>query len=1168
MAASSKLLAGRYQPLGVIGRGATGTVHRAADRLSGRHVALKTLGLDPQDAGASPSTEQPARTAELLAREFRLLAGLHHPNVVVSLDHAFDEAVQSFFTMDLHDNACTLREAASGQPLATKVDLLVQLLHALAYLHRRGLVHRDVKPENALCVGGVVKLIDFGLAVRPGETEAEASSCGTLAYAAPELLRGAPFEPSADLYAVGIIAYEIFTGRHPYDTSSPAKLLQSVFRSAPDFAATGIDPRLADVLRRLLAREPAERFGSAFEVITTLSTALDRTVAAETASTRNSFLHAAGLVGREAEMERLRLALPNAVSPERRPMLIGGESGIGKSRLLDELAVEAKVRGIRVLRGQARREGARPYESWRGVLRHLILLADPSELEAAALASAVPDIATLIGREVKPPPELDPAATHVRLARVLEALLRRCKEPLLIVLEDMQWAGDESLKLFARVQAIAPELRVLLLATYRSDERPGLLQALPGVDHLALAGLGADAIERLCASMIGEGSADPARRVVVERVLRESHGNVFLVLELMRVLADDAGGLERIGTVALPEQIFSGGIGRLVRRRVDRRLSARERAFLRTAAVAGRELDLEVLAAIHPDLDVRASAARAVDAAVLSSAQGRWWFAHDRVRDALVDALPDDERRALHGRIAHAVLALSPSQASTLAHHFGAAGQLEREREFAALAGDQFLNSGAYHDAIPYLRRALALTGLAADRLARAALERKLGEALFRCGQLLEGRESLGAALSTLGRPLPTTRARTVRRILGEARVQVGLRGRRTPPPAATKAEIALFEEAILAYTQLSRLAHHLNDEELVLLVTLSALNLAERGNLRAHHARLAAVMGTVMGLLPVHRWARFYFDLAHGLSARLGDSGIEAFVLAHQGYYEAGIGQWQSCREHLERSMALYDGIGDVRLWEESVSILAYALFYQGELPRSLELYRALERSGEERVDSQIVSWGLTNRLKLLVRSGAIANIEDLLARADGLLIDGITKAVCDGVKVELELVRRDLVAAQSAAGAASARLERAPPRSFMACSTYAAVSEVHLACWAAGTGLAPDQVRRLQQAAGRANRALAKIARVFPIAEPARLLHAGTFESLRGRSDRARALWEEAARVAAARELPLEEALALDALAACPESEDREAKRARAMMLFDRLGTSPSRRAARLLL
>jgi tetratricopeptide (TPR) repeat protein len=1126
-------IARRYERLGILGRGATGAVYRARDHLHRRIVALKTVSLALADPGVFDShftSSQPVRMEDLLAREFLLLARLRHPHVVASLDYGHDNAGRPFFTMDLQENACTFREATRDRSVATKVDLLVQLLHALAYLHRRGLVHRDVKPENALCTGGVVKLVDFGLAVATGHVDEW--PCGTLAYCAPEVLRGAPTSARADLYAVGVIAHEILTGRHPFDTSSPAKLLQSVFQSHPDLTSAAIAPGLGPVLERLLARDPADRFQNALDVVGALTAGLGRALPLETVSTRESFLQGAEFVGRDRELGLLQLALPT-VTGQGGAWVVCGESGIGKSRLLEELTVEALVRGVRVLRGQSLHAGSRPYEPWTSVLRLLLLLAEPTTFEASVIAHVVPDTAAILDREVPTAAELEPEATHVRLVRVLEALLRRCRQPLLLVLEDMQWAGAESLNLFERVKVLSSELPILLVAAFRTDDQAALPEALSLAENIRLGRLSASAVSRLCGAMIGDpGDDDEGRKELVELVVRKSDGNVFAVLEVVRTLADEAGGLELVAALRKPERLFAGRVERLLDRRVER-LSEQERAFLRTAAIAGRELDLRVLATVHGGLDVRACAERGAEAAVLSSVEGRWWFCHDKLRDAFIESLPDAERRRIHREVARAVLAVAPGDASTLAHHFRAAGDAAAEREFAALAGSQFLRSGAYQEAIPYFRRALQLTTpLDGSLIAQARLQRQLGETLFRCGKLVEARAYLAGALATLGRPLPGKPALLGWRVFREAISQLALRARTSRggegprPPAAT---VERFEEAILAYTQLSRLAHHLNDEPLVLYVTLSALNLSERGRLLAHNARLAAVTGAVMGLVPVHRWARFYFETARRLGDRMNDPSIRAFVLAHRGYYEAGIGQWQDCREHLERSIALYEETGDVRLGEESTSILAYALFYKGETGRSLELFRRLERSGEERGDGQIVSWGLTNRIKIMVRSGQHGKVDGLLEQVDGVLIDGITRTVRDGVRVELELARGDLAAARAAATAAASRLEKSAPRSFMACSTHASIARTFVACWADSQG----KDARLRDAAVRANRALARVARVFPIAEPARLLHAGSFEAVRGRPARAKALWERAARLAARGELPLEEAFARTALA-----------------------------------
>ena len=156
-----------------------------------------------------------------------------------------------------------------------------------------------------------------------------------------------------------------------------------------------------------------------------------------------------------------------------------------------------------------------------------------------------------------------------------------------------------------------------------------------------------------------------------------------------------------------------------------------------------------------------------------------------------------------------------------------------------------------------------------------------------------------------------------------------------------------------------------MNDEPLVLYVTLCALNLAERGAPRAPPRAARRRLRRRDGPRARAQVGALLLRRAYELAPK-NDKSLRALILAHEGYYEAGIGRFGECRAHLEESIELYERIGDARLGEESISILAYARFYEGALERSLELYDRLQRSGEERGDAQITGWGLANRIKV----------------------------------------------------------------------------------------------------------------------------------------------------------------------------------------------------------
>ena len=594
-----RLIGARYQLINDLGRGATGSVHRVLDRLTGRVVTLKRVRL--RDTPDSRS-DDPWRSNErlTLAREFRVLSSLHHPNIISVLDYGFDEQ-HPYLTMDLEENARTILEAARAEPLAMQVELLVQTLRALVYLHRHGVIHRDLKPENVLVVGDQVKVLDFGLSIRrDGFRMEDSEPAGTILYMAPELLYGDPPSERSDLWAMGIIAYELLCGEHPFARTDPMAFYRELTHTTLPRPTDPVDPRLRPILARLLAVKSADRFEDATQVIGALEQGLGLHLAVETVATRESFLQAAPLVGRQEELATLSALLRSAAAGHGGAWLIGGESGVGKSRLLDELRTQALVAGVIVVRGQGVSQGGSPYHVWRDVLRNLILRVDPSDGDASVLKAVVPDIGDLLGREIEESLAFNPETTQSRLLLAVEEVVRRQRGTVLVILEDLQWVGSESLRLLDWLAQSAERLPLLLLGTFRNDEAPELPRAVESVRVMKLGRLERADIAALAESMIGPAGCDADVAALLER---ETEGIPFFVVEVVRALAEHAGGLSRIGRDQLPIRVVSGGMRRVVRRRLGR-VQPEAIPPLETAAVLGRTLDLNLLRALHPDLRI------------------------------------------------------------------------------------------------------------------------------------------------------------------------------------------------------------------------------------------------------------------------------------------------------------------------------------------------------------------------------------------------------------------------------------------------------------------------------------------------------------------------------------------------------------------------------------
>jgi tetratricopeptide (TPR) repeat protein len=748
-------LSRRYRLIEKLGAGGMGAVYRAADALTGNFVALKRV-IAPADAllfnsrSAHHSATDPATALALaLAHEFRMLASLRHPNVINVLDYGFDDGGKPYYTMELLEKPRTILEASLDQKLYGQLNLLAQTLRALSYLHRRGLIHRDLKPGNILVTGdGQVKLLDFGLSIMADR--AHGGSAGTLYYMAPELLQGGAASPESDLYALGVVAYELLAGRHPYPYETMTRLIDAILYEPIDLMPLEMRPDLPSALialvDRLLNKTPDLRYNAAENVLAALEQIAERPLAGETLEIRDSFTRAAQFVGRDAEMARLMEALDSALAGHGGLWLVGGESGVGKSRLTDEMRAVALVRGVLLLRGHAAAERGLSYPAWREALPQLILESDVSEIEAGILAEIVPNIHQLTGRTVAPMPAVDGQAGRTRLIHAIVALFQRYKRPVMVILEDLQWADDD-LDPLKRLADLASERSWLIIGTYRDDERPDLPEKFAGqpLQNLKLQRLDDKAMAALSKAMLGG-----ERPEVLDLLRHETEGNAFFLVEVVRTLAEEAGKLAEIGRQTLPAQVFAGGVARVLARRIERVLA---QGLLELAAVAGRVLDTGVLryAASNyhylPDgltfdhwLNV------AVNAAVLEWRDGHYQFAHDKMREFLLDQLAPTIRVPLHAHLAAAIESVYAGQlderAATLARLYENAGESEKELYYRKLAGGHALRLGMVGEAARHLERARVLSQGEDDVLYQ------LARAYYQQGSVAESRTLLEAVIA------------------------------------------------------------------------------------------------------------------------------------------------------------------------------------------------------------------------------------------------------------------------------------------------------------------------------------------------------------------------------------------------------------------------------------
>lgn len=652
------ILQNRYILHNVIGKGGMGTVYRATDRISKQDVALKRVH---QDTNIIVPLHH-SKIEEELAAEFRLLASLRHPHIIPVIDFGFDEQQRPFYTMRLLQQPQTILEAGQNLPFIKRLGLLCQALRALAYLHRRGILHRDIKPSNLLVEEETLFMLDFGLALPQLRAEGTA---GTLLYTAPESLKNNQTTVASDIYAMGLIAFQLFSQLPVYELPTSPKFTQvlQIIETQPiplERLFEGIDeddetytPQIAEVVRALISsmvhKNPTQRAIDARALLQRFVELIGESVREET----TFLLEMPQFVGRQQEYNTLLLALEKVTNftrsiwdfaktqtdtPIGSAWLIGGEGGVGKTRLLQEIELEALTKGFLVLRGQYTDQSADPYSAWYTILQHLILHSSPTGLHLSILQHIMPNLKQI--GQIVPPVPIDDSWPQ-RLVAAVVNLFQNLTVPTLLVVEDLHFAND-GLILLDALAAVVEELPLVIIATYRDDEAPLLPQHLPHLQLMRLERLDSKTLEKLVTQLLGY----TPERAFIQWLMGQTEGNPFFLIETLRTLTAQTDGIERVPQLPRPKHFIPRSLEPHIQQRLQK-VSELDRDLLAIAAVMGREINLDVLQQFSSGLEDELEhwLLRCADAYILRYEDGVWRFTHDKLRDGVLASLEPERLR-------------------------------------------------------------------------------------------------------------------------------------------------------------------------------------------------------------------------------------------------------------------------------------------------------------------------------------------------------------------------------------------------------------------------------------------------------------------------------------------------------------------------------------------
>ncbi len=703
------ILKNRYRIDTELGQGGMGIVYRAHDTLLERDVAVKVMSATALD------TEGHAH----LMREARATAKLNHPNVISVHDAGETDPLTSseqaapFIVMELVKGKSLYEHRPES--LDDILAIACQICAALDHAHTRGIIHRDLKPENVMILpDGTAKLVDFGLARSvASRLTLEGTLVGTVFYLAPEQALGAKIDQRTDLYALGVTLYELTTGILPFTAADPLAVITQHLHAPvvpPRAKNEQIPPALDALIVQLLNKNPTDRPNSAAEVLQTLEQPgfLEKDNASAKELSVLDRIVRGRLVGRERELAEGRVLWKKTTTGESQMLLISGEPGIGKTRLVRELVTQAEVSGGQALVGVSYAEGDAPYAAFRQII-HQVLRSDYGDaLDLPELVLA--DLLTLIP-ELRPHyPDvpanlpLDPQAEQYRLYESVTAFCAVLSEraPLMLVFEDVHWADGGMLALLYHLARSTRRRRLLIVATYREielDQSRPFQNVLLDLNRerlatrLKLSRLDrehtGEVLEILFDEQITPGSLDS--------IYRETEGNPFFIEEVCKALVESGKLYYEDGRWCRPDT-DELGIPQSVRVAIQsrvRKLPAAAQETLGLAAVMGREFDFDTLAEAsqlneEALIDGLEAAERAQLIEELSSERGGTFiFAHALIPTTLAEGLSGLRRRRTHRRVMMAIERLRPDDFEPLAHHALKGGKLQKGLDFSLRAAEK-----------------------------------------------------------------------------------------------------------------------------------------------------------------------------------------------------------------------------------------------------------------------------------------------------------------------------------------------------------------------------------------------------------------------------------------------------------------------------------------------
>ena len=895
------------------------------------------------------------------------------------------------------------------------------------------------------------------------------------------------------------------------------------------------------------------------------------------------------MVGRDAETTFLTGQLHALLDGDNSSVVIEGEAGIGKSRLVAELIAQAETLGIPVLIGAGDAiEAATPYHAWRPIFRQLFGLNEGMDAAAAQkhVLAQLPDDPYLLERTPLlnvvlplnlPDNELTTQmASDVRVSNTVELLVDvltkapRSMSALLLILEDAHWLDSASLVLADHVRRSLPSLLLVISTRPMVDSKNGAgasfakpmgteygrLLAAPDMQRLRLTTLSSEAILSLVCRRLDVATLP---QPVADLIWQQAEGHPFFSEEIALALRDAGLILVNNGVATLAAEAgdlrnvnFPTTIQGVITSRIDR-LDPAQQLTLKVASVIGRIFSFRSLRDVYPVASEKAALASHVAALAQLDITPverpepdlTYIFKHVITQEVTYSLLLFAQRRQLHHAVAEWYERIYADDLSPyfplLAHHWRRAEETTKTIEYLEQAGEQALRSGAFQEAARFFEEALALAEKKSDETnavasspmvaRRARWLWKLGESYLRLGKLARGRAISESAIALFDRPVPATTGQLIVSLLEQLLRQLLHRlwpGRFIGRvPEETRARLI---NAVAIYQTLSQIYYFNKEQGLSIYAALRQLNVAERAGPSVGLVQAYGVMCIVTGIFGLPALAEIYYNRALTVAQHLAQSHALVNVFHQGSMFRAGIGQFTRARDELNQALEIYDQLGNKGSWRDCLAILAAVEYFASDFKGVRQTLARFPLSTSDEDKGLLKSWELQWQSGIALRQNRLDEALTLLQQASTLLGnfgDQLAEISHFGLLANVYCRLGKPRPAQEAADKALHLITQSKgvPTSYFSLDGYAGAAETYLVLWEVSQKQQARKQTRLKKSAQQACRALHIFKWFYPIGQPNAWLYQGWYHWLNGKPVKAHKAWQKCLEVANRLDMPYEQ-------------------------------------------